>query len=205
MSPHTWLPIFGSVDVSDGKVALIPVPTPPATPNTPVGVPLALARSNVEFEQGVVELQGYLPTSDSSCQIGFSSGTQAELFAGLNVLGAPYGFAVLANNKWEPLSLSGQGSRLIAGRTYDIKVSIQGSNLELFVDGVMVVAATYRIARGALSLLLQSSGSVAASNFRVKTQQPVCFVVMQFTDEYNALYSEVIKPTCEEFKYKVVR
>lgn len=205
MSPHTWLPIFGSVDVSDGKVTLIPIPSPPTTPNTPVGVPLAVARSNIEFEQGIVEFQGFLPTSDSLCQIGFGSGTQAELFAGLNVLGAPYGFAVLVKNKWETLSTSGQGSSLIAGRTYDIKVSIQGSNLELFVDGVMVAATTYRFARGALSLLLQSSGPVAASNFRVKTQQPVCFVVMQFTDEFNVLYSEVIKPTCEEFKYKVVR
>lgn len=205
MNPHTWLPIFGSATVTDGTVTLIPIPSPPATPNAPGGVPLALVRSNVEFEQGTVEFQAFLPTADSSCQIGFGSGTQAELYAGLNILGAPYGFAVIANNKWEPLSSSGQGSSLIAGRTYDVKVTVQGSNLELFVDGVKVAAATFRFARGALSLLLQSSGPVAASNVRIKSQQPVCFVVMQFTEEYNVLYSEVIKPTCEEFKYKVVR
>jgi len=33
----------------------------------------------------------------------------------------------------------------------------------------------------------------------------MCFVVMQFTDEFNSLYQEVIKPTCEEFGYNVVR
>lgn len=205
MSHPNWLSIFGSVDVTDGKVTLNPIPPPATTPNTPVGAPLAVVRSNLEFEQGTIEFQAQLPTADSSCLIGFGAGTQAEVYAGLNVLGSPYGFAVLTNNKWETLSSAGFGSNLLTDRPYEIKVSVQGSNLELFVNGVKVAATTYRFNRGQLSLLLQSNGPVSASNFRVKGQQAVCFVVMQFTDEYNSLYSEVIRPTCEEFKYKVVR
>ena len=42
-------------------------------------------------------------------------------------------------------------------------------------------------------------------DIQVATQDSVCFVVMQFTEEYNALYAEVIRPTCEEFGYKVIR
>ena len=42
-------------------------------------------------------------------------------------------------------------------------------------------------------------------NFRVESAKPVVFVVMQFTDDYNSLYREVIKPTCEKFEYAVVR
>lgn len=131
-------------------------------------------------------------------------GTQIELYAGLYVAGAPYGFAALKNNQWEPIASSGHGSRLQPGH-YKLRVQVQGSNLDLFVNDVKVVSASYRFARGPVNLLLQSNGSVAARQIKVKSQQPICFVVMQFTDEYNALYSDVIRPTCEEFGYKVVR
>lgn len=35
--------------------------------------------------------------------------------------------------------------------------------------------------------------------------RPQVFVVMQFTDEYTALYREVIEPVCSEYGYEVVR
>ena len=33
----------------------------------------------------------------------------------------------------------------------------------------------------------------------------MCFVVMQFTEEFNVLYQDVIRPICESYGYKVVR
>ena len=33
----------------------------------------------------------------------------------------------------------------------------------------------------------------------------MCFVVMQFTEEFNVLYKDVIKPMCASYGYNVVR
>lgn len=202
---QSWMPIFGSTEIADGKITLVPVPLPPASATSPLSIPLAVVRSNIEFEQGVVELQVWLPEPDASCQIGLSGGQQIEVYAGLNVMGAPYGVAALKAGKWEPVASAGQGSRLQGNQTYDLKLHVQGSNLDLFVNGVKVVSASHVLARGPLSLLLQSTGRVSVNKVHAQTQQSVCFVVMQFTDEYNSLYNEVIKPTCELFGYSVVR
>ncbi|WP_157781823.1 hypothetical protein [Rubrivivax gelatinosus] len=205
MKPHSWLPLFGSVNVEENSITLVPVPPPPTTPAAPPTTPLALVRSNVDFEQGDVEFDVFLPTSDSACQVVLNSGTHSELFAGLNVFAAPYGFAAFANAKWEPLQTTGQGSALKAPAKYKLRVSVQGSSVDLSVNGVKVATVTHQVVRAPLGILLQSSGAVSVSNFQIKAQQSTAFVVMQFTDEYNSLFKDVIKPTCEEYRYKVIR
>lgn len=202
---QNWVSIFGSVEIIGGEITLVPIPFPPAAPNAPPGIPFAQVRSNIEFEQGAIELEVFLPDSDSHCQIGLSGGPNIELYAGLNVLGAPYGFAAFQNGQWEPVLGAGHGSRLEADRWHRLKLHVQGSNLDLYFNSVKVVSASYRIARGPISLLLQSEGSLRVRNIVTATEDPMCFVVMQFTDEYNSLYAEVIKPTCESYGYKVIR
>lgn len=203
--PQSWISISGSIDVTDGQITLVPVPLPPETPGAAVATPYALVRSNLEFEQGTVELQVWLPDSESRCQVGLGGGPQVELYAGLNILGAPYGFAAFKNGQWEPIIGTGHGSRLQTEHWHQLKLHVQGSNLDLYFNDVNVVSTSYQLTRGPISLLLQGAGRTAVRNVRVLTQEPVCFVVMQFTEEYNALYAEVIRPTCEQFGYKVVR
>jgi hypothetical protein len=200
-----WVSIIGSVEVTEEQITLVPVPLPPPAPNAAPGAPFSLVRSNIEFEQGTISLEVLLPDHESHCQIGLNAGQQTELYAGLNVLGAPYGFAAFRNGQWEPVLGTGHGSLLQSDDWYKLELHVRGSNLELYVNGVKVAVAAYRLSRGPINLLLQSFGRVAVRNVSVKTQQPICFVVMQFTDEYNSLYSEVIQPTCESFGYRVVR
>lgn len=204
---QSWVSIFGSVEVVDGQITLLPVPPPPptTTPNSGPVMPHALVRSNLEFEQGTVEFEAWLPDQDSRVQLGLAGGTPVELYAGLNTLGAPYGFAAFKNNQWEPVAGAGHGSRLAPEYWHNLRLHVQGSNIDLYFNGVKVVSTSYQIVRGPLSLLLQSYGRVAVRNVRVKTQERICFVVMQFTEEYNSLFTEVIRPTCEEYDYKVIR
>ena len=204
---QSWVSIFGSVDVADGQITLVSVPPPPpnTTPSSGPVMPHALVRSNVEFDQGTVEMEVWLPDQDSRVQLGLAGGTPLEIYAGLNTLGAPYGFAAFKNSQWEPISGSGHGGKIAAEQWHNIRLHVQGSNLDLYFNGVKVVSASHQVVRGPLSLLLQSYGRVAVRHVRVKTQERICFVVMQFTEEYNSLFTEVIRPTCEEYDYKVVR
>ena len=44
-----------------------------------------------------------------------------------------------------------------------------------------------------------SSEEIEVKNFKVNKEKPKAFVVMQFSNEYDDLFNEVIKPACEEF------
>ena len=202
--PSNWVSIFGNANTVDGVITLRPVFAPEAAPDSAPQPPHALLKCDVEFEQGIIECDIFLTESDARGQIVLTTGN-GDLFTGLNVLGAPYGFAVFRNNQWEPLGGTGQGSKIEPNKWHKLKVSANGSNLSLCVNGVEVARCSQRLTRGQLGILLQGSGPTAMRNLSTHSSEPVCFVVMQFSSEFNDLFSEVIRPTCEEFGYKVVR
>jgi hypothetical protein len=56
-----------------------------------------------------------------------------------------------------------------------------------------------------LALFLQGPSDFVVSEFTVRVERPKAFVVMQFSDPFNALYHDVVKPTCERFGFQVIR
>lgn len=200
-----WVTIYGNIDYSNDEIKLVPVPLPPLTPESLPGVPNAMARSNVEFEQGTIALEFKLSKSDSLCSIGLGGGQGGEIYAGINLLGAAYGFAAYRNGKWEPLGGSGQGSTIAIDQWHELRLHVVGSNLELYFNDVRVFGVSHQIQKAPINIMLQGAASVDVRNIRIDHKPSVCFVVMQFTDEYNSLYQEVIRPTCEAFGYTVVR
>ncbi len=52
---------------------------------------------------------------------------------------------------------------------------------------------------------MQGTAPIKFRNLVVEAQQPMCFIVMQFSEDFNVLYTDVIKPMCEQYGYKVIR
>jgi hypothetical protein len=146
-----------------------------------------------------------LVNPNSACQIGINQGLQYEVFAGLNVAGAPYGVASFTNNKWEMLASAGFGNQLPTNQWISVKVRVLGSKIDLYVNEVKVCSALYNVSKSPVSVFLQGPEEILVRNIRITTQPPRAFVVMQFSDEFNALYNDVIRPTCEKFGFEVVR
>ena len=195
----SWIPVFGTVNIDKGQLTLVPRHVDADSQAAQPSKPHAVVRSNLEFEQGTVEMQVLLPDPDSRCQFILGGRNGAELFAGLNVLGAPYGFSAFSGGQFEPLGGSGQGSQLQTGTWQSVKLQVRGSQVDLYVNAVKVASTSFTVARAQLGVLLQGDGPVTAKGVKLTQQDRICFVVMQFTDEYNALYTDVIRPTCEAF------
>ena len=53
--------------------------------------------------------------------------------------------------------------------------------------------------------MLQGSQEIKVRNIKATASTPQAFVVMQFSDTFNALYIDVIKPTCEKFGLEAIR
>lgn len=89
---------------------------------------------------------------------------------------------------------------------YHIEISVNGSIAKLLVDGVLICSSNIpSISREQLSLVARSRSEVTIKDFEIKTEKPKVFVVMQFSEEYDHLYKEVIKVVCEDFGYECFR
>lgn len=224
MITQTWIPLIGNATVAKGLITHIPSPTDLEHSDTPSAnaaqklQPYCILRSNLDFDQGVITCEVKLldsgsraqlllpaePSAASSSEAAKTDSSNTDLAVGLNVLGAPYGFAFW-NGTWEPAGGAGHGSSLPVEEWISLRVIARGSNIELYVQGVMVVWTTRTLRRGQIGLLLQGDHESTVRNVQVIADVPTCFVIMQFTEEFNILYRDVIRPVCESHGYKVVR
>ena len=203
MTTH-WIVIIGKAEVAEGTVTYTPGPLTEG-PTSAGRNAVALLRSNMEFKGGAVTFEAYLNEPASGCQIGLKSEGGNTVFAGLNVGAAAYGLALFRNNKWEHLDSAGVGTPVPTGDWLPVKLQVLGSRVELFVKGVRVCSQLCNIAKGQIELFLQGSDVIRVRNIKAEASERQAFVVMQFSEEFNALYTDVIKPTCEQFDLKAVR
>lgn len=206
MTTH-WLATIGRIDVVDGVVSHVPF-IPNIETTTDQGQqqpPLSLAKSNLEFETGSVKFEVYLQDAQCRCQLVLNAGHESEVFVGLNVLNSAYGISVFKRGQWEILNSAAFGDHPPAQKWIPVEVRVQGSNIQLLVSGVKVCTASHPVARSQLGIMFQGTSPAKVRKFVADPVRPTAFVVMQFTDEYNVLFDEVIKPTCESFGYAVQR
>ena len=86
-----------------------------------------------------------------------------------------------------------------------IAVLVEGSKISLSVDGVHLCQANHQVIENQVAFFMQSTKMVSISNIVTKSATPNAFVVMQFKEEYNEFFREVIKPTCEKHGLEVIR
>lgn len=225
MKKHTWLPIYGHASVDGGVITHIPnlalrarSDTPPVD-DSPALPPHTILRSNIDFDQGNITCEVKLLDAESRVwlmlpaeptaantppDLAKTDGGNTDLAVGFNVLGAPYGFAFW-NGVWEGAGGSGLGSSLPLNEWISLRVTVRGSTVELSVQGVRVVSTARTMRRGQIGLFLQGSTECTVRNIQVTSDEPICFVIMQFTEQFDILYTDVIRPVCEAHGYKVIR
>ncbi len=197
-----WIALYGRVEATAIQIKHVPLPVPEGAPPQE---PLTLARSNLEFENGTISFEVQIKEPDSRCQLGFNHGHEIQYFLGLNVAGAAYGIAIFKNGQWKPAVSAGFNDSPPVDQWIAVKVRVVGSSIDLYVNEVKVCSYSGTVVKSQAVLLFQGSSEILVRNFKVESSVPECFVVMQFNEEFNVLYEEVIRPTCESFGFRVVR
>ena len=202
-----WLGTIGKVDVSDGVISHVPVLAETATQFDGVSPqePVSIAKSNIEFEAGTISFEVLLQEPKNSCQVVLNTGQEIQIFIGLNVGNNAYGIALFQKNQWTIPAFAALGTNPPAQIWIPLEIRVKGSSIQLFVSGVRVCTTSQPVYKTQLGIFFRGVTPVQVRKFIVKPVKPTAFIVMQFTDEYNALYQDVIRPTCESFGYSVVR
>lgn len=211
-----WLPIEGTAEITDSLITYRSENVRDSTKkSTRAGtkksaeldeeVSETLLRSDTYFESG--DITGEVKLSDPQLcvrvRLGSVSGTWTTV--GFNAGGATYGLGTYAMGQSRIIDTSGQGSKLPVDHWLKFRIRVRGSHLEFFVQDVRVLQGNVSLLRAQLELRLRGEGVAEVRNLVVEAIRPQAFVVMQFTDEYTALYREVIQPVCSHFGYEVIR
>lgn len=213
-----WVALAGNVFSGDKRLLYTPdrafhpkSPSDSGSTNSRPFEPYSTIRANLEFASGKISFDFMLSDSSARLQLVLSDAEGAPVYCGINVLDSLYGFATYQNdpsyenNNWRLLEGTGYGSTIQAETWHQLELHVHGSNLTLYLDGVQVGAVRRQLKKAPLTLYFQGWGTIEVSDVEVDYIKPECFVVMQFSDEFDTLYKEVIEPTCQEYGYEVRR
>lgn len=194
-----WLSTGGLVKVTDNEI----IYTSKVEKNT-LGVDQIISgfvNSNIEFENGTIEFTTKLNDRNALCQLILNTDTGNDLNIGFNTAGILYGIIKLnkKTNNWDLLSGIGTPETFDISNEYKVKIEVIGSLITLSINGINVASAIHHIRKGQIQIAFSSEKKITVKDIVVKARKPKAFIVMQFSEEYNQLYQEVIKPVCEKF------
>ena len=110
------------------------------------------------------------------------------------------------NGNWNLNKCVGQ-TTLEKCKKYLLKAEIIGSILTLFVNNIKIFSTYLKDPqnRTQVGIWARSKSSITIHDYKAITEKPKAFVVMQFGENYNDLYQDVIKDVCEKNGYSVYR
>ena len=205
MEKINWLVTSGKADLKGNTIKYIPTK---AKNKLGREEPLpTFVSSNIEFESGSISFKVTLKEKYALCQVILGTDTGSDLNIGTNTNDKLFGITKFnrQSNKWELLAGSGNSDNLELNKEYEVKINVYGSIIRLHVNGIQVATAIHEVRQNQIQIALSSDDEVIVKDIKVIKKKPKAFVVMQFSEEYNELYNEVIKPVCEEFALECER
>jgi len=115
--------------------------------------------------------------------------------------------ATFAEEKWTYHESRGASDQIESDRPYLFSVRVIGSRISVQLDGVQVIETnlSFPLPQGQTGLWALGTADIAFSGFEIEPVRPKLFVIMQFTDQFNEFYTDVIQPVGNEAGFEVVR
>lgn len=111
------------------------------------------------------------------------------------------------DDHWTAHATAGSANAIKANKKYHLEASLRGSTIALSCDGVEVLRTTipFTLPQSQVGVFAVDKTNIEFSNFKVHPVRPKAFVVMQFSAQFDEVYSEVIKTVCSDENIDVTR
>jgi hypothetical protein len=201
---RNWLVTIGNAKVEEDKITYIPEKGK-RQDGTEFNY-VTIVSSNIDFENGNIKFSVKTNDKLALAQVVLAS-DKGDIYIGMNTMGLLFGITKYDkdNQRWENPDGAGYSVTYIPEDTYNYSIDVNGSVITLSVNGIKIIETVHEIKKGQLKFYMSGESEILISNIVVDTKKAKAFVVMQFTEEYNQLYTEVIKPVCENFGLEVER
>ena len=169
---------------------------------------LLLGRS---VEDGIIECTINFPNANTNCGafIIFRANGQ-ESFYGAGLGGWENAYTLIEGHHLSPTRLASAGNitNIESYREYKIRITLDGQRVQVYTDDVKVIDYNRLISSSGTGIGLftfKGSLDVSFGPLIINDRRPNAFVAMQFSQPYNDVYSDAIRPLVEEIGYEVVR
>ncbi|MCL4682983.1 MAG: hypothetical protein KJZ92_17175 [Rhodocyclaceae bacterium] len=208
-----WLAVDGAAEIGESLISFVGQKKVTAKKDAAAkgGVekkdllPATLLRSDTYFESGDITGEARISKADMCLFFRLGSIPSNRTTVGLNVLGKTYGLGSVNKGEIREIDSAGAGTQPPLNQWFKFRIRIRGSQLEFLIEDIRVLQGTVSISRSQLEILIRGEGTVELRNLFIEALRPQAFVVMQFTEEYTALYKDVIEPVCTDFGFQVIR
>ena len=160
--------------------------------------------SNIDFSGGEItaDIEFDKFGDRSGCQFifYFDPSTGEQLNAGIGP-GKPFGIRHWTGSKWIEIAYAGDRSTIKSGQLYSIRVTVVGTRVQLYVDGIEVISAVLSFPSIPLSqtgIFCLDSSKIKIYNYKVTKTKGHVFVVMQFSEQFTNIHKEIIQKICNE-------
>jgi len=173
----------------------------------PVPSNYSYIKSNILLENGEITFNVKMEEQTSRCQLVINMGDSDFLYIGINIAACAFGIMKRTNGFYQILSSFGNLQTLNEDIIKNIDIKIKKNNYQIivFANNVKVAETAYPVIKNSVGFYFEGNKSITVTNFKYIPQKRIAFVVMQFSDEYNELFNEVIKPVCKKFDYDCIR
>lgn len=197
-----WIALEGKSEIKDSTITFFPSEGSDEKR-------LNRLASNRLFENGTIQFSiNFHEETKSTFSIVFGTDSSKTMM-GFNsrYTNRPFSIRqkILNSSGLEILSQAGSSESLKPNTDYQVKLEVNGSNIHFYINEVLVCEAIGSSALGQIELVYRGEEKLTIKNFTVQSERPKAFVVMQFSDDFNDLYQEVIKPVCETYGYECKR
>ena len=200
-----YLPLYGKWTKENGSIVF----------TSAVGeLNNGLALFGYDLEDGEIEAEINLPNypdgSPVSAMIVFRANGQRRYYAaGVGGLGNAY--SLQEGDDQQPptgLAWAGSSANIEPGRTYKVKIVLEGQKVDVYVDSIKVISYSNLPRQTGTSIGLfcsKATPKAIFSNFRVSSSKPKAFVAMQFSEPYNEDYRDAVEPLVKEIGFEPLR
>jgi hypothetical protein len=179
----------------------------PKDGQTPIGLclyPSTFRSGEFEFSAKFKKVD---PDGCARVVLGRNPETEAYHSIGIGGYGSAYVSDVFNGRGWQLQRGAGSFEQLLVDKSYRVQVGADGQQATLIVNGVIVLKQVFPrpLPGNQVGIMTWGSGIVEFERIRIATKKPKVFVVMQFGDKYDRLYSETIRPVCRNGGYAAHR
>lgn len=165
----------------------------------------ALIRSDTSFGNGTIEFKIKLTSYNIGVNLLMNSFNNKKARAGYSRIVKKFTIGIREERIWKSSSSAGNITSYNLNEDIHFKICVEGSLMQLFINNIIICETNLSIKESPIEISISGDSDFILHSFKLEKSAPKLFVVMQFSNEYNELYEEVIKPVSEKFGYDCIR
>lgn len=212
MAQYGWLPLLGNYEEEDGAIVFRGNEIKNADNTVVPG--LGNLIFNEYFNEGKIktEIEFTEIDNETGCDIILHFKNNENSFEMVTVgidKGTSFMFELksVKDGRWNFHKFSGDSNAIKKNFRYKIEVEYKGNLVNLKVNDIDVLVGKLPFATtmSQVGIWCRSRFDIKIYNFIVENNKPKAFVIMQFSEQFNELYNDVISNICKKYNFEAVR